>query len=90
MSFRWRTISDWNGLNLDLRLEDNLRLFKSNLKKHIIESRPPDRPRQRHGNPGLMRQGDDLNDDDFSAIPSSSCKSLHTCTLYIYEYILIE
>ena len=50
MSFRWRTIEDWNDLNTDLRLEDSLRLFKLNLKKYIIDARPPDRPRLRPDN----------------------------------------
>ena len=44
-SFRWRTIQDWNNLSVELRQEDNLGIFKRTLKKSIIDTRPPDRPR---------------------------------------------
>ena len=47
MSFRWRAAREWSELPQTLREEDNLRLFKSNLKKNLIENRPPIRDRDR-------------------------------------------
>ena len=40
-SFKWRSAQEWNMLNADLRGEKNLIKFKRNLKKYIVQIRPP-------------------------------------------------
>ena len=44
-SFRHRSVSDWNGLNENLRSMLSFPQFKRELRKHIIETCPPVAPR---------------------------------------------
>ena len=43
-AFRWKTVQEWNKLPETLRKNNSLPRFKTELKRHIIASRPPRQP----------------------------------------------
>ena len=46
MSFRWRSIRQWNNLPLTVRTSKNIETFKRSLRKHIITERTNGKPNQ--------------------------------------------